>query len=1093
MNSLTDKEINRASDGIDKALSTATRSNRGEVAFRILSVVRNLNDHIAFKIWKDVRPDQKMDINKVASKFGNVRPYQFIARFDHFLRASVSHFTPSEEGAERLMIKYYRYLLQLKKAVYDRYGMIILRNIDMFLEDLDEQTKDYYQKVATEIEKRLRTPPPKNFDNYYIDKIKPFFVNQEIYYEVALEPADEKPNKFNRITAFTKYDISTDYCVALSFSNATISVFNTDFPIKIITEWHVSIRPCELNNFAELLNVECSVSRGLNEYKMVMSYLEQNGATLVDIIDYDQREYDSIKNWVIASTQKRHSYIFDMLDICREISANKRDGANIIRYLLCRMSNRIIKDQQARGDEKRYAGLNISSKCMPFDRNPYSFNPKGHISNLYDLFECIDTAGHQGELLARYIEKNTNQNGVLFTPIDQLTMFGMPQEIEQTIEKYNRSLYSGFRPASELGVFKDYVYSKGCEIATVQIINKLEELADNVPAISSSFSEEMISQLKLLPAGQRLDDEVKEQILKTLFSESAVHLIYGAAGTGKTTLVNHISKLLEGKKKIYLAKTNPAVENLRRKVTCCDRSDEFTTIDKFVRSGWYETSNYDLVVVDECSTVKNEDILKVINRAEAAALLLVGDTYQIEAIGFGNWFSIIRNVLPDRCCHELTIPHRSPDEQLQRLWEEVRNMPELGGMAKAMVITASRQGAVKYRQAFENYTQKKGYTDIKALVAFSGKVKLPDDDTEYSEASMNGFPEDRLTKEFDKDDYQVLLVANKYQTGFDQPKLCAMYVLKKLKGVSAVQTLSRLNRICPPFEKKTFVLDFVNTYEDIKAAFAPYYTTTLLSTSVTPTAIYDLEAQIDAYTVLDPDDIEKANELLYKGNISSKDKQKLTFYFKRAKNRIEQYELIKQHEIVSMMRHFVRFYEFLLQVSCFEDTDLHKKYNFITYLLAYINIKHPGGGYNLDGKIKATNFVQKKSEEHTTPNLVAQPVVKLPTAESFGLTEAKEERLSQIIAEINSRTGKAYDNDVAVKAMLQIRDILLKSDKLKTSARNNTVKDFEFSYFDDIDDALIEGLEQNQDFFSLLLSNDEIKRQVLGIFTDEIYKSLREA
>ena len=109
------------------------------------------------------------------------------------------------------------------------------------------------------------------------------------------------------------------------------------------------------------------------------------------------------------------------------------------------------------------------------------------------------------------------------------------------------------------------------------------------------------------------------------------------------------------------------------------------------------------------------------------------------------------------------------------------------------------------------------------------------------------------------------------------------------------------------------------------------------------------------------------------------------------------------------------------------------------------------------------------------------------------LTEAKEERLSQIIAEINSRTGKAYDNDVAVKAMLQIRDILLKSDKLKTSAKNNTVKDFEFSYFDDIDDALIEGLEQNQDFFSLLLSNDEIKKQVLGIFTEEIYKSLREA
>ncbi len=419
-------------------------------------------------------------------------------------------------------------------------------------------------------------------------------------------------------------------------------------------------------------------------------------------------------------------------------------------------------------------------------------------------------------------------------------------------------------------------------------------------------------------------------------------------------------------------------------------------------------------------------------------------------------------------------------------------MPELGGMAKAMVITASRQGAVKYRQAFEDYTKKKGYTDIKALVAFSGKVKLPDDDTEYTEASMNGFSEDRLTKEFDKDDYQVLLVANKYQTGFDQPKLCAMYVLKKLKGVSAVQTLSRLNRICPPFEKKTFVLDFVNSYKDITDAFAPYYTTTLLSNSVTPTAIYDLEAKIDAYTILDPDDIEKANILLYKEKIDARDKRKLTFYFKRSKNMIEAYDLLKQQEIVALMRHFIRFYEFLLQVSCFEDVELHKKYNFMTYLMAYINIKHPGGGYDLDGKIKATNFVQKKADEHTKSNLVAQPIVKLPTAENFGLTPAKEERLSEIIAEINSRMGKSYDNDVAVKAMLQIRDILLKSEKLKISAKNNTVKDFEFSYFDDIDDALIEGLSQNQDFFSMLLSNDDVKKQVLGIFTEEIYKSLRE-
>ena len=379
------------------------------------------------------------------------------------------------------------------------------------------------------------------------------------------------------------------------------------------------------------------------------------------------------------------------------------------------------------------------------------------------------------------------------------------------------------------------------------------------------------------------------------------------------------------------------------------------------------------------------------------------------------------------------------------------------------------------------------------LTWLTRKVKLDSNEKEYTEASLNGFSEDRLTKEFDSDAYQVLLVANKYQTGFDQPKLCAMYVLKKLKGVNAVQTLSRLNRICVPYEKKTFVLDFVNTYEDIKAAFAPYYTTTLLANSVTPSAIYDLEAKIDAYTLFDPDDIEVANDILYADKVTGKQKQRLTFFLQKSKKLLERFEYNEQREVVATMRGFVRYYEFLLQVSGFEDTDLHKKYNFISYLLSFINIKHPGGGFNLDGKIKASNFVQKKGEEHIESKLVAKPVMKLPTAEHFGLTEDKEKRLSEIIDEINSRAGKNYDNDVVVKAMLQIRDIMMKSDRLKTSAKNNTQHDFEFSYFDDIDDALIEGLSQNQDFFSLLLSNDEMKRQVLGIFSDEIYRSLREA
>lgn len=416
-------------------------------------------------------------------------------------------------------------------------------------------------------------------------------------------------------------------------------------------------------------------------------------------------------------------------------------------------------------------------------------------------------------------------------------------------------------------------------------------------------------------------------------------------------------------------------------------------------------------------------------------------------------------------------------------------MSELDGHAKAMVVTESRAGAVKYRQAFENYVTKKGYKDIKALVAFSGKVTL--DDKEYTEVGLNGFSEKNLPDEFDKDNYQVLLVADKYQTGFDQPKLCAMYILKKLHGVTSVQTLSRLNRICPPYEKKTFVLDFANDYKDITAAFSKYYTKTILSNSVTPAAIYDSIAKIEGYFFLDPSDVEAFNKLLYESEHTAKDKKQMTFYLQKAKRVIDGFADEDKAQCAMDIRHFIRFYEFLLQVSCFEDKELHKKYNFLNYLISYIRINRPGGGYNLDGKIRATGFVQKKTGEYEKPKMKSDPVMKLPTAYDIVLTPAKEERLSQIIIEINNRTGRNYDNDVAIKAALQIRDIMKKSEELKTSARNNTEQDFEFAFFDHVDDALIDGLEQNQDFFTLLLQNDEIKKEVLGLFVEDTYQSLR--
>lgn len=418
-------------------------------------------------------------------------------------------------------------------------------------------------------------------------------------------------------------------------------------------------------------------------------------------------------------------------------------------------------------------------------------------------------------------------------------------------------------------------------------------------------------------------------------------------------------------------------------------------------------------------------------------------------------------------------------------------MQELGGTAKAMVVTASRHAAVKYKMAFEKYINKHNYKELSCFVAFSGKVKLDEQpDKEFTEMGMNGFSEKNLPEEFEKDENRILLVANKYQTGFDQPRLCAMYVLKKLKKIAAVQTLSRLNRICPPYKKKTFVLDFCNTYIDIKKSFAPYYTATILENNITPSDIYKLENKLDGYGVLDEYDIDNFSELIKLVKPTEKQKVQMIGYLQKAERKANNLPEEDKKEFIANLKRFVRFYEFLIMVSHFEDIELHKKYKFCANLQSWFKKDQSGEGFSLKDQIVANNFLNKLQGEYTKPDLIANPYVKLPEAEAQ-LSEDEEKKLSEIIEEINSRTGNHFDKDVAAQAMLQIKEILLKSQKLQQSALVNSEDEFKFSYFDDIDDALVQGLEQNQDFFSMLLSNPEIKKQVLGVFVTEVYKTLK--
>lgn len=211
-------------------------------------------------------------------------------------------------------------------------------------------------------------------------------------------------------------------------------------------------------------------------------------------------------------------------------------------------------------------------------------------------------------------------------------------------------------------------------------------------------------------------------------------------------------------------------------------------------------------------------------------------------------------------------------------------LKELKGDAKAMIVTQSREHALRYYFSLKTYLQEKGYADMKALVAFSGDLTV--DGQTYTEAEINGFPETELPRRFDTNAYQVLIVAEKYQTGFDQPKLCAMYVDRKLAGLQAVQTLSRLNRTYPGKEN-TFVLDFQNTMEDVQTAFKPYFETTTLEALSDPNQVYQLEARLRKFGIIDHGEVERFAATYFKGPLVPADRIALEALVRNAVKRFE--------------------------------------------------------------------------------------------------------------------------------------------------------------------------------------------------------------
>lgn len=662
MNSINDKlyDINK---NICKNLDLISEETRGFISQNLLAQFRTLVEILAVKYYmKFTKQNLSYNWNVIpkANEYLKKNPKLiFLNKFHNCLQMTESHYIQNEDGSERLMLEYFEYLLEIKQFVKVEDNIDILDNLYKYPMDIDPKLHNYYLKINRLFSLYENYVPFSNSKGQrcYVQKLTPIFINNVLIYEVVLTPADDKISKFDRVIAFTKYKILTNYAIKVDIVQDKINVIDSEMPISLIMGWECSIRPCELNNFSRLIGIETNLKSNNNEYKNIMKLLTLNEINLLDMVQLDQFFFERYL-CEISSSVRKVEYI-DVLNKCRNIIINNISGSNIIRYLLYIMNNRVLKKQYG-VENDNLSKMYLDYGCIPFDKMPFVTSLKSHNPKIHDLMRCFDFKNHEYEFLARYIKTNTENNGVLYTDKSELLNF---KQINDFILKYNNKLYYK-HIHRKLLEYKDYLYINQYEEDAINIINKILELSNSgIEGYKDSVEWWLTNQ------EDEIDDDNKKQILKKLFISSSVAMIYGAAGTGKTTLINHISKFFADEKKLYLANTNPAVENLRQKVNISN--SDFATIASMDKK-----LSYDILIIDECSTVSNQDMAKVLNSINFDLLILVGDIYQIESIYFGNWFKIARYFIPSSSVFELTKPFRTEKEELLDFWQSIRNIKD---------------------------------------------------------------------------------------------------------------------------------------------------------------------------------------------------------------------------------------------------------------------------------------------------------------------------------------------------------------------------------------------------------------------------------
>ncbi|MEW6581413.1 MAG: type I restriction endonuclease [Actinomycetota bacterium] len=410
----------------------------------------------------------------------------------------------------------------------------------------------------------------------------------------------------------------------------------------------------------------------------------------------------------------------------------------------------------------------------------------------------------------------------------------------------------------------------------------------------------------------------------------------------------------------------------------------------------------------------------------------------------------------------------------------------IGGKAKAMVVTSSRLHAVRYKRALDAYIREKGYGDVHALVAFSGTVT--DDGLDFTESNMNKVPESQTAEQFGTDSYQVLVVAEKFQTGYDQPLLYAMYVDKTLSGLAAVQTLSRLNRIADG-KDGTFILDFRNDADGIRKAFEPYFGETV-APRTDPNLLFDVHAELAPFGVLRDDEVTAVAELLVRRDDPAAT-AKVYAALSPAVERFHALDEDDQGKFREALSKFVRLYSFLSQVAPFGDTRLERDYLFSKALASLIR-KAPGESLDLGAEVELTHLRQEQTFAGSVALDANIGEVQTVFGEGRGTSHHEVDSLSSIIEKMNARFGTDL-TDTDRLFFDQVIDDLANDSRLQVEAAANDLEGFALGMDKVFTQAIAGRLSRNEAAAFAVLDNADLRAGLIDAYLPALHAKARVA